>query len=286
MSHIGSRLRGGRSRIDTLATVACAGLLVIVASVVLGQTRPSGGPPAEAHPLSVKDASQLAEIHQAMVIFANEWGGLLPRPGLINRLPVELDGQLRQIPGRGEEDISLNTTANLYSSLIAQNYFAPTLVISPVERSPEVSVRGSYDYNQYDPAEDVYWDPQFKADLLSGSHTSYAHLLLFGKRVDAQWRDTMDPKFPVLGNRGPKGGKLDPSSYTCGPHGNWAGNVVYNDNHVEFEVTTTPSGLFFQSGEARKPDNIFAIDDGPRGRDAVLTFTKRMTASGPLLQHD
>ncbi len=137
MRHIGSRLRGGRSGIDTLATVACAGLLVIVASVVLGQTRPSGGPPAEAHPLSVKDASQLAEIHQAMVIFANEWGGLLPRPGLINRLPVELDGQLRQIPGRGEEDISLNTTANLYSSLIAQNYFAPTLVISPVERSPK-----------------------------------------------------------------------------------------------------------------------------------------------------
>ena len=137
--HIGSRLRGGRSGIDTLATVACAGLLVVVAAV-LGQTRPSGGPPAEAHPLSVKDASQLAEIHQAMVIFANEWGGLLPRPGLINRLPVELDGQLRQIPGRGEEDISLNTTANLYSSLIAQNYFAPTLVISPVERSPSTNL--------------------------------------------------------------------------------------------------------------------------------------------------
>lgn len=286
MRHIGSRLRGGRSGIDTLATVGCAGVLVGVACVVLGQTRPSGGLPAGAHPLSVKDASQLAEIHQAMVIFAGEWGGFLPRPGLINRLPVEVGGKPQRIPGRGEEDVTLNTTANLYSSLIAQNYFAPAQVVSPVERSPKVSVCRSYDYDQYDPAEGVYWDPQFKADLRRGSHASYAHLLLFGKRTDAQWRDTMDPKFPVLGNRGPKGGKLDPSSYTCGPHGNWAGNIVYNDNHVEFEVTTTPSGLFFQSGEAKKPDNIFAVDDGPRGRDVVLTFTKKMTVDGPLLQHD
>lgn len=221
-----------------------------------------------------------------MIVFAREFGGVFPSPGWIDRLPVKIGGRLQEIPGRGEKDITQNTTAKLYSALIMQNYVEPATVISPVERNPNVKVRSNYDWEIYNPVKDVYWDPQFKADLVEVSHVSYAHMVLFGKRVDAQWRDTMAAKFPVISNRGPKDGKLDPASYTCGPHGHWAGNVVFNDNHTELLKTTKPKHVLFDSNGQKKRDNLFAFDDGIDGADTILTFTKRMTTDGPVIQHD
>jgi hypothetical protein len=267
----------GVARTDILACAGCAVIACTIGSLVPGQAEdrvdPAGFQP---HPKSMKDAAQLRAIHQSWLIFAREFSGILPTPGLIDRLPF--NGQ--EIPGRGEEDINANTTANLYSACIMHNYFTPELIISPVERNPKVRVMADYDYEAFDPVKDVYWDARFKADLTAGSNVSYAHMPIYGQRKLKEWRDTSNSAWPLLGNRGPKDGKADPSSYTCGPHGNWAGNVVFSDNHSQpFQKSTS---IPLRDGQL---DNIFASDDA-NGTDAILTFTREITDKGPVFQFD
>lgn len=277
----------GLARVESLAAVACVGLLLVLAGAVLGSSQEGRSRGGRLHPRSMRDSEQLITIHRMMVIFSREMAGVFPTPGLIDRLPVELDGQLRDIPGRGPEDITQNTTANLYSMLIMRHYIPEQILVSPIERNPKVSVCKDYDYARYSPLEqDEYWDPSFQADLETGSNTSYAHLVMFGKRRELQWRDTLDPSFPVLGNRGPKDGSLNPSSNTCGPHGHWTGNVVFNDNHAEMLATVRPVNVTFMTNDEKQQDNIFAFDNGVAGMDTILTFTKQMTEDGPVLQHD
>ena len=62
--------------------------------------------------------------------------------------------------------------------------------------------------------------------------------------------------------------------------------VMFNDNHAEPLTTMSPPGLFYGAGDEKKPDNIFAMETGPEGEDAILSFTRKMTKEGPELQHD
>lgn len=230
----------------------------------------------------MKDGTQIREIHQAMIIFAREFEGGFPRPGLIHRLPVP---DLGVVPGRGEEDITQNTTANLFSVMVMQNYMEPEVLISPLERNPNVSMRegSTYNWDLYDPLSGVNWDTGFMADLSKQSHASYAHMPLFGLRDETEWKETFNSKFPVIGSRGPRGGVIDRRSYTC-PKGQWRGNICYNDNHVAVENSVSPITRVVEGVEV--PDNIFAMEDGPNGGDAILSFTRTMTEDGPELQHD
>ncbi len=271
------------SRIDLLVIVACGGLLVAITSAVLGQTRPKSSDHTQVHPRSLKDGTQLKEIQHVFVLFARQNKGRYPLPGLIDRLP---DPHLGEVPGAGPEDAGQNTTANLYSALICQAYLLPDIVVSPIERNPSVELDRDYNYDAYDPANDVYWDTSFVADLGQKSNASYAHMVLYGERKTAKWRYDKAGSWPILGNRGPKEGKLDPKSYTCGPHGHWAGNVVFNDNHNELLMTATPKHVLFDSNGQKKQDDLFAFDDGIGGVDAILAFTKEMTQDGPIIQHD
>jgi hypothetical protein len=276
----------GFARSDLMAVITCSVLLIAMASVVFGQDakddRAGGG--VTMHTKTRKDAEQLRMMHQSFLVFAREFQGIMPLPGLIDRLPFNGVEE----PGRGPEDEAQNTTANLHSAMIMQNFYTPDLIISPVERNPKVKVHADYNYEMYNPtpAVDCYWDANFKADLAQESNVSYANLVLFGKRKSTEWRDTLNAKFAILGNRGPKDGKNDPDSFTCGPHGNWAGNIAGNDNHAEF-FTATQSPHTFKNAEGQeKPDNFFAIDDGMGGADVILSFTKAITKDGAELQWD
>ena len=268
--------------IEMLVVILCAALLMVMTTVVIG----AGGKGAETRSRVIMDGVKLKKVHQAFLIFAREFNGIFPRPGLFNRLPVDLGQGPQEVPGRGEEDITQNTTANLYSALIMQNYFQPGDLISPMERNPKVTVCAEYAYEKYNVVKDVYWDDEFKADLNAGSNTSYAHLVICGRRVAAEWRESNNARYAVLGNRGPQGGEPDWQSFTCGPHGHWAGNVMFNDDHVEPLTIMSPPGLFYGAGDEKKPDNIFAMETGPEGEDAILSFTRKMTKEGPELQHD
>jgi hypothetical protein len=232
----------------------------------------------QTHARTISDANQLESIHQAMILYARDFNGNLPRPGMINRLADPHSG--RHLPGRGPEDVSANTTAKLFSCMIAQNYIRPEHVVSPIERNPNVRAKAvddnRYDYDSYDPVNDSYWDSDFKADLKTGSNVSYAHPPLVDPHAKL-WRDDMRPDYAQLGNRGPRDGRLDPDSSTCGPHGHWAGNIVFGDNSVKLLTTTSPDEL--------KGDNLFAAEKD-RAMDSLLAFTSKVFDGKAELQFD
>jgi len=134
------------TKVELIALVAIAVVLTVLLFIMIwpGPRRPRGAP-------RLKDQAQIRSIHQSLVVFAKEFGGLYPTPGLIDRLPYDAGNGPQEVPGRGDEDITQNTTANLYSALIMQDYITPELLISPLERNPKVMLKDDYDYERWDP---------------------------------------------------------------------------------------------------------------------------------------
>ena len=266
-------------RPEIIVLVVCAIVAVVVGVVLLKNVRRPGG-------FSAKESAMLRGIHQSWVIYSREFGGSYPVPGLVRRLPE--GGVL--MPGHGEEDVSQNTTANLFSLCIAGNYFTPEMCVGSTEPSHRVKVLDSegYDYQQYQPSEGIFWDTNFKADLHVLSNVSYAHRPITGELENRFWRDSLDASVAVVGNRGPLGGIANANSITnkiYSPQDSWNGNIVYGDNSVSFTstvpATKRPNGLgYVIAPECQKEGTT------PLNSDADITFTKEMTDSGPVIQHD
>lgn len=279
-----SRNRKAFTLIELLVVIAIIALLVGLLLPAISK--------AQRNAKTVRDGSQLKEMHKTLLIFADSQGGRMPTPGLINRLPV---GGL-QLPGTGDEDHTQNHTANIYSVLIAQNYFNPDICVGPTEVNTNIKVKQDYNRAMYNPTNDVYWDPTFRADmtLTNGSNTSYAHMALINRRKAVKWRNTGDAGTPHLGTRGTggsftgptgfggQGGSITGNDYSRSPtlelHGpmrEWQGNVAFGDNHVELLTTFFPDLTAFDAGNntGKKRDNIFSCEFGGQNQsDAWLTI--------------
>ena len=202
----------------------------------------------------------MASLFQSIMANARNNGGGYMTPSEFNR----------------SDDPSFDITANLYSAMIAQNYIPPADLISANERSGYVQQCENYNFSAYNPASNSFWDSTFRANLAKGSNVSFAHMPLIGQRMRNHWSDPkLDSRFPLVGNRGPKDGIANPQSVTYGRDGNWAGHMMYGDGHVSFINTFAPEG-----------DNVFAMDEGPDGDDAIISFTSSMTRSNVELQFD
>ncbi len=243
--------RRGISRIGVVAAIVCIGILFAIALPILDRRRESER--------SMTDSTRLAQIHQAFLTFANEYGKMPPMTGL-------------------------NTTADLFSAMIAQNYFHTATVISPFERNPVVWEHTNYNFSFYDSARDVYWDPAFVADLAVGSNVSYAHMPLVVDRMWRQWRDLRGPATAHFGARGPVDAVATADSDACRPDGTWRGHVVYADNQIE--LWTASAGGTISFGASGPGDNPFDVDPDLEGIDQVLAFTKEVRDGTPVLQHD
>ena len=267
------------------------------------------------------DSTQASQILKAMIIMAQEDSqNRLPTPGKINRLATMSAGTAAEIQGMGDENPLQNTTANLYSACVAKEAFGTESLVGPTEYSgSNVVVMGKassiglpddteYDFTQYNPSADKYWDPKFYCNLNGNMppagqtavcYSSYAHQPLFGQRKALSWRAVGDSTRPLLGTRGPRhtndgpaSAETDPSSYANSPtlllHGSkkeWDGNMVFGDGHFEFLTTMFPTQTQFDCGgsEATSKDNIFAMDflcNGATGAagaakqaDAIIAFT-------------
>ena len=231
-----------------------------------------------------KDQTQIRGIHQSWLVFAREFEGIMPTPGLIDRLPFNGVEE----PGRGPEDESQNDTARLHSACIMQNYYSPQLCVTPVEASGRVIIKDDFNFELYNaiPTVDRYWDDSFDADLASISNTSYASMPIAGDRKKRQWKESLDSAWPILSNRGVKEGSLADLDYnksiTLEIHGSsksWEGNICYNDNHCEVSKTFKPEGVSYVNGGVVNADNIFKNDlfapTSPQGTDAYLVIIAR-----------
>ncbi len=240
-----------------------------------------------------QDQYQLQQVHASMIAWSRANGGRLPTPGYIDRIePCGLGGYR---PGYGDEDHTQNHTAFLYSAMIAQKSISPSLVISPNEANERVWEKDDYDFGAYRPAEDQFWDPSFVADItndLSGSNTSYAHLVLCGDRKSIHWRDRANAVMPMLGTRGTKQGvaagaefSRSPTLKLAGSPYKWEGFIVFGDNHVETLKSFTHSGVMYDPFARGSPvaDNIFACEfnDGPWGDPANSSGDARLGITVP-----
>jgi prepilin-type processing-associated H-X9-DG protein len=260
----------GATLIGLLVSLVILLVLGLVMANAINKAMSGAGSTMSGTVASHQDRMNLVSMYQSMAVQAQIGEGRFLVPDDLTR----------------RHDPSDNTTAGLFSAMIAQQYAMPEQLYSSNERNPTVWPDEDYDFTAYNPSQDLHWDPAFVAVLDVESNTSFAHLPLYGERLRRQWRFTADYRTPVLGNRGPAGGVRDPNSYTYGIDGQWAGHVVFGDGHVEYITTFTPTGIVFDSGGQTLPDNIFRMDDGPDGVDVILTFTKEMTDSGPVIQHD
>ena len=259
---------------------------------------------AKGNAQSTRDGAHQKEIHQSFVTMAIDNDGLLPIPGLINRKPLS-DGS--QVPGQGQEDFELNTSQSLYSAVIAQEYFNTDILIGPTEVNPIVRRYDDYDFTQYDPGSDSYWDDGFDMDI-SGSrpdgecNASYAHEAICGARKTRRWRDTQTAGYPILATRGVKDGAppetdLYKNSLTLKLHGPdelWVGNVIFADNHLERLENFYPLQTTYdpKDGSGFQKDNIFAAEfdefepDGRAAPDAWLVISTVAAPDGDSVQAD
>jgi prepilin-type processing-associated H-X9-DG protein len=260
----------GTSLIGLMVSLVLLLVLGVIMSSAINKGMTGGGSTLSGTVASGEDRMYLAALYQSMAVQAQLGEGRFLVPSALTR-------------SRDRRD---DTTANLFSAMIAQNYVAPDQLYSANEFNPYVWPDEDYDYLAYNPAEDVHWDPGFVADLALDSNVSFAHLPLYGRRFTKYWRFTVDSTVPLVGNRGPKNGIHDASSYTYGRNGKWAGHIVFGDGHVEFVETFTPKGIFWEDHGQPLPDNLFRMESGPEGIDVVLAFTEAMTEEGPVLQYD
>ncbi len=262
--------RRGYGMIGLLITLVCMVVLFVIGMNAVN-TAVTGQGSAKINTVrSFEDKLQLSALYQSMLV-----GALENKDRYL--VPSELSGS---------DDPAQNTTANLFSAMIARHYTGPEQLISGNEYNPYVWPDEDYDITAYNPAGGTFWDPRFVADLEDESNVSYAHVPLYGERVRREWRANLRSDFPLLGNRGPKDGIEDPDSWTYGRDRTWAGHLVFGDGHVQFVNTFTPAGVFYEQDGRQYNDNIFAMEEGPNGRDAILSFTRKVSTNGPVLQYD
>ena len=261
----------GYSLIGLLVSMAMLLVLGVVMSNAINKATTGAGSTLSGTVRSFQDKQYLVSIYQTLVVDAQLSG---------NRRFLVPSALTRRL------DVGDDTTANLFSAMVAQHSIPPAQMISGNEMSPYVKLDEDYNYAAYSATDDTYWDPNFAADLTWESNTSFAHPPLYGNRLRRYWHAGVDSRTPLLGNRGPKDGVANPDSWTYNRDGRWAGHLVFGDGHVEFVQTFTINGIFLQGPGGNEPDNLFRMEQGADGSDVILTFTKQMTADGPVLQYD
>lgn len=263
-------MQRGFSMIGILITMACIVVLFAIMMNSVNKSVTGQGTQQSGTVRSFQDELYLKAIFDSMMVHSLENKGVYIVPSDVS----------------GSKDISQNTTANLYSVMLMQNYTVPKQLISGNEYSGYVEECTDYNFEAFDPNVRSYWDSNFKADLKKVSNVSFAHMPFFGDRFDKQWRSTMNSMYPLLGNRGPQDAVNSVNSYACGRDGIWRGHVVFGDGHIQFVENPLIAGLSVKQDGKSEPDNLFKMESGPNGLDAIFSFTKIMTKKGPELQFD
>lgn len=184
-------------------------------------------------PRTTHHSWQLRGIHQGMVTYANsnkDWYPGINREGLSEKLSVE----------------------DRYQILLEGDYFTPEYAISPAENNPSI-----HEWNN--------------KGVLTANHYSFAMLQVPEQESDrrAEWSQTLNTQAIVVSDRN-TGTKERPSSIHLDSDCGWAGNVLWNDNHVEFGNATSEFETKYGGGDLNEADRLFESDGA---NDALMVHT-------------
>ena len=223
----------------------------------------------------LRDSTQVRGIHQGMVLWPRGDPDSFPLPSFHDRGNQTVADQ-----GRAKD-----TTANILSILIYNNFFSPELCVSSAEANPAIRFDAVYAFSEPPTAVNpqlALWDPAFSADFTGGKtgNVSFALMLPANERLRT-WTNDFQASEAVVGNRGPlitgfatkNGARVyapPKTSNTFLIHGGrttWEGNIAYNDNHVNFETSVAPEMTTYKdAADATQRDCLFLdeTDDASR----------------------
>jgi hypothetical protein len=317
--------RSGFTLVELAATLLATGVAACLAVLIQENTQEEVTP-------QMRDAAQVREIHKGMIMWAQQNDDWFPLGSKIGR-----DGSTVAFPEG--EPTTLDGSGTIYSIMVFNYLVMPETLISPAESNPAIRACDSFEHDAPSAAvnsEHARWDPGFRGtpldklpeggDAAPGEgvgNVSYAHLSLAGLGRRREWKYTMSENEAVLGNRGPEetagawdpqtrrisvttlsGGATGTQSLTLlfyDPPTSWAGNVCYNDHHVDFATTTHPDdvtypmiaagaverfgdGLFLDEGDASVLDQT-AVED-TRDANCLLGLFRRGPSAREYRDHE
>jgi prepilin-type N-terminal cleavage/methylation domain-containing protein len=300
--------RRGFTLIEVVAVVAVGVAGVCVLRAASGQPEAGAEDPGlRVQRLKPRDASNVRQIGQAMVIWAQNHEDWYPLPSRVelSRFTV------------AEQRTSADTTANIFSMLVFAGSVKPEVLISPLETNPRIEEKKGYAFKDPPAAlapEKALWDPTFGADFTDPAkkgNVSYAHLMPFGER-QFRWTNSFLSSDIQIASRGPeiaevtydeKGEEatarlVNPASNTLkffsAPSKDgalavpaWAGHLAFADNHVEFREEGVKNGAMvlgknwpaFTVSEQRLRRDVWSYDEPEDGK-GTNTYLGVFTRAG------